>query len=188
LVVGYKIEIIGLEFKTLKKMCDLFLCAPDAFELYSDSAAKYNARDPAERDSGFDLYCADEVYMNRGDTVFLKFGVVSACAVKTDGQPAAFWLMPRSSMSKTPFMCANSMGLIDSGYRGPLMGAIRMLFGDNLETIKVGTRLFQVVSGSAEPWRNIYVVDDVSKFPKPNSERGSGGFGSTGVGVNFDGR
>jgi len=175
-------------FKLLKKMTDLYLCVPDDayYYMYCDEAYKYNERAPGERDSGFDVYCSDETYMNRGDTAFLKFGITSSCAVKVRDvglfEPRAFWLMPRSSISKTPFICANSKGLIDSGYRGPLMGAVKMLFGDNLETIKAGTRLFQIVSGSAKPWRRVVVVRTVEELPKPRSERGSGGFGSTGVG------
>lgn len=169
-------------------MTDLYLCVPDdsMYYMYCDNAYKHNERDPGERDSGFDVYCESETYMNRGDTSFLKFGITASCAVKVrEGgavEPRAFWLVPRSSISKTPFICANSQGLIDSGYRGPLMGAVKMLFGDNLETIKIGTRLFQLVSGSAKPWRKIVVVRTVDEFPKPGSERGSGGFGSTGVG------
>jgi dUTPase len=62
------------------------------------------------------------------------------------------------------------------------MGALKMVQGDNLETIKMGTRLFQLVSGSAKPWRRVIVVRTVEEFPKPGSERGTGGFGSTGVG------
>lgn len=164
-------------------MTDLYLCVPEdsSYYAYCDAAYKYNERDPAERDSGFDVYCEAETYMNRGDTAFLKFGITSACAVKGK-VPRAFWLMPRSSISKTPFICANSVGLIDSGYRGVLMGAIKMVFGDNLETIKAGTRLFQIVSGSAKPWQRVVVVRTVDEFPKPKSERGAGGFGSTGVG------
>lgn len=163
-------------------MTDLYLCVPSetAFEMYGLAALKYNQRPMSERDSGFDVYCEEEVYMNRGDTSFLKFSIVSACAMK--GQdPRAYWLMPRSSISKTPFICANSLGLIDSGYRGPLMGAIKMISGDNLETIKTGTRLFQIVSGSAKPWLKVHIVRTVAEFPKPDSERGSGGFGSTGA-------
>ena len=173
-------------------MTDLYLCVPEdsSYYAYCDAAYKYNERDPAERDSGFDVYCEAETYMNRGDTAFLKFGITSACAVKarSDGrqEPRAFWLMPRSSISKTPFICANSVGLIDSGYRGILMGAIKMVFGDNLETIKEGTRLFQIVSGSAKPWHRVVVVRTVDEFPKPKSERGAGGFGSTGVGLEPD--
>jgi len=169
-------------------MSDLYLCVPDdkMYYMYCDLAIKYNDTAYGERDSGFDVYCEDEVYMNRGDTAFLKFGIKAACAVKQRSgdvyEPRAFWLMPRSSISKTPFICANSKGLIDSGYRGQLMGAIKMLFGDQLETIKVGTRLFQIVSGSAKPWLTIRVVRTVDEFPKPGSLRGTGGFGSTGVG------
>ena len=162
-------------------MTDLYLCVPhdDMYFMYCDLAYKYNERAPEERDSGFDVYCADDVPMAVGDTAFLKFGIVSACAVK--GQdPRAFWLMPRSSISKTNFICANSKGLIDSGYRGPLMGAVRKLFGEP-ETIKGGVRLFQIVSGSAKPWRKIVVVRTAAEFPKPTSERGTGGFGSTGT-------
>jgi dUTP pyrophosphatase len=167
-------------------MTDLYLCVPhdDAYYMYCDLAYKYNERAPGERDSGFDVYCADDVPMALGDTAFLKFGIESSCAMKGTSDatldPRAFWLMPRSSISKTNFICANSKGLIDSGYRGPLMGAVRKLFGE-AETIKKGVRLFQIVSGSAKPWRKIVVVRTVAEFPKPTSERGSGGFGSTGT-------
>ena len=167
-------------------MTDLYLCVPndDPYYMYCDLAYKYNERAPEERDSGFDVYCAEDVHMSVGDTAFLKFGIESSCAIKpltgATLEPRAFWLMPRSSISKTNFICANSKGLIDSGYRGPLMGAVRKLFGEP-ETIKAGTRLFQIVSGSAKPWRKIIVVRTVEEFPKPTSLRGTGGFGSTGT-------
>ena len=183
-------------------MTDLYLCVPNdnPCYMYCDLAYKYNERSKDERDSGFDLYCADDVPMSVGDTAFLKFGIESACAIKskkadpcegsaectsasaeaTKLKPRAFWLMPRSSISKTNFICANSQGLIDSGYRGPLMGAVKKLFGEP-EAIKAGIRLFQIVSGSAKPWRKVIVVRTVEEFPKPTSERGTGGFGSTGT-------
>jgi dUTP pyrophosphatase len=162
-------------------MTDLYLCVPhdDSYFMYCDLAYKYNERAPEERDSGFDVYCADDVPMSVGDTAFLKFGIESSCAMKGTC-PRAFWLMPRSSISKTNFICSNSKGLIDSGYRGQLMGAVRKLFGEP-ETIKTGVRLFQIVSGSAKPWRKIIVLRSAENFPKPNSERGTGGFGSTGT-------
>ena len=167
-------------------MTDLYLCVPEDsnYFLYCDQAYKYNEKDPSERDSGFDVYCNEELTVVKGDTKFLTFGIASSCAVKTKSnivEPRAFWLMPRSSISKTPFICANSKGLIDSGYRGTLMGAVKMLFGENPETIKAGTRLFQIVSGSAKPWRKIHIVRTIDEFPKPHSERGKGGFGSTGI-------
>jgi dUTP pyrophosphatase len=168
-------------------MVELHLAVPDA-ELrsqYIAAATKYNERALEERDSGFDVYCSEESYLSLGDTVFLKFGIDAACVIKPGSVPynRAYWLMPRSSISKTPFVCANSMGLIDSGYRGALMGAIKMVTGEGLKTITVGTRLFQVVSGSAKPWSKVVIVESVADLPKPSSERGSGGFGSTGQGV-----
>ena len=57
----------------------------------------------------------------------------------------AYFLMPRSSISKTPLRLANSIGLIDGGYRGELMAMC-----DNIKqeayTVENGQRLFQIVA------------------------------------------
>jgi dUTP pyrophosphatase len=161
-------------------MDDLYLkVVPEMKEQYVAAAAKYNAQPLEQRDSGFDLFCQEEVYSTwGGPTMFLRFGVESACSMSASGQGQAYWLMPRSSISKTPFMCANSAGLIDIGYRGPLMGAVRQVQPlEGLQTITKGTRLFQAVSGPAVPWRSVCIVDEL---PGPATTRGSGGFGSTG--------
>lgn len=161
------------------RMAELFLkVVPELKEQYVAAAAKYNAQPLDQRDSGFDLFCQEEVYSTwSGPTMFLRFGVESACATM-GGLGCAYWLMPRSSMSKTPFMCANSMGLIDIGYRGNLMGAVRQVQPlEGLQTIAKGTRLFQAVSGSAVPWSAVHVVDEL---PGSATLRGTGGFGSTG--------
>jgi len=167
------------------KMVELYLAVPDVAqrERYVVAADKYNKGTLELRDSGFDVYCDTEYYLNNGDTVFLKFGIAAACAIKPDSAliNRAYWLMPRSSISKTPFMCANSKGLIDSGYRGPLMGAIKMVTGEGLQTITEGTRLFQIVSGSAKPWSKVVVVGSIDELPIPTTARGTGGFGSTGI-------
>ena len=164
-------------------MCDLYLAVPSAElrAVYEAAAAKYNATPIWERDSGFDVYCDQEYYLTYGsDTTFLKFGILAACATKS-GLPRGYWLMPRSSISKTPFVCANSMGLIDAGYRGQLMGAVRMVQDTSaMYTIAAKTRLFQIVAGSAKPWTSIVIVGSVEELPNPTSLRGAGGFGSTG--------
>jgi dUTP pyrophosphatase len=152
--------------------------APEMRQLYTDAADKYNSKDIEERDSGFDLYC-DSDYIVTKQSQFLKFGVVRACAMKhgSDLENRAYWLMPRSSISKTNIFCSNSKGLIDSGYRGNLMGAVRIVGEVESEAVATRTRLFQVVSGSAKPWSCVHIVDEL---PKPSSDRGTGGFGSTG--------
>ena len=92
-----------------------------------------------------------------------------------------FQLFPRSSISKTPLMLANHTGIIDSGYRGNLIGAFRALYfhkNDNDSYIvEKHTRLLQVCHPSLCP---IYVVM-VNEDELTNTERGEGGFGSTGV-------
>jgi dUTP pyrophosphatase len=68
---------------------------------------------------------------------------------------------------------ANSIGLIDGGYRGEIMAVC-----DNIKeiefSIKKGDRLFQLVSWDMSPI-NFEIVDSLS-----STERGCGGFGSTG--------
>ena len=86
-----------------------------------------------------------------------------------------YWLIPRSSMPKLKIRMANSVGLIDVSYRGELIFCV-----DNISmqpvVLKKGTRFCQIVSMTGSP---IYF-----EFGKVNqTDRGSGGFGSTGTGA-----
>lgn len=84
-------------------------------------------------------------------------------------------LVPRSSISKTPLMMANSEGIIDRTYRGLLKAPVRnMVFNDAYE-ITEGTRLFQIVAPDLGHIREVRLVDSL-----PETQRGEGGFGSTG--------
>ena len=95
-------------------------------------------------------------------------------------------VFPRSSMSKTPLMLANHIGIIDAGYRGSLMGAFRCLKIPEGHTclhaynVEKHTRLLQICHPSLCP---VYVeLMDESRLSV--TSRGSGGFGSTGsVGI-----
>ena len=94
----------------------------------------------------------------------------------SDGIPSAFYMYPRSSISKTPLLLANSVGIIDSGYRGSLIGAFRSTsaFGYKVER---HSRLLQITNPTLTP----IVVKMVNENELSFTERGSGGFGSTGV-------
>jgi dUTP pyrophosphatase len=81
-------------------------------------------------------------------------------------------LFPRSSVSKTTLNLANSVGVIDSGYRGPLMLKFRYL--EEGDVYEVGDRVAQLVIMKL-PFVEIIEVSELS-----SSERGEGGFGSTG--------
>ena len=82
-------------------------------------------------------------------------------------------LFPRSSISKTDHFLRNSVGVIDSGYRGeiklrmsiPALGEAEYLIGD-----KVGQLILMKL-----PWVEIEEVEELS-----DTDRGEGGFGSTG--------
>jgi dUTP pyrophosphatase len=127
-------------------------------------------------DSGFDLFFPNEVVCLSGKSTKIKLGVKIAMFRNCDdSKPSVgYYIYPRSSISKTPLRLANSVGIIDSGYRGELMVVV-----DNQSVkdyvVKRGQRLFQVCAGDLTPICKI-------KFCELNStERGSGGFGSTGL-------
>ena len=87
-------------------------------------------------------------------------------------------LFPRSSISKTPLSLRNSVGVVDSGYRGEIMLKFdredRTL--NNGETIyKVGDRVGQIMI-MPHPKIQFFEAQELSA-----TERGEGGFGSTGV-------
>jgi dUTPase len=104
--------------------------------------------------------------------------------------PCGFYLYPRSSISKTRMRLANSVGIIDAGYRGDLIAAVDTigLFGstdiwhvwkETLSPIKKYDRYFQVCAPDLSPFL-VHIVDDETDLSPPTA-RGTGGFGSTGV-------
>ena len=120
-------------------------------------------------DAGLDVYIVEDQIINSGETTRIKLGI--SCE---NIDRKAYFLMPRSSISKTPLRLANSVGLIDAGYRGNIMA-----FVDNIKSedylVEKDTRLFQICSGDLSPV-TFELVNDLS-----DTSRGQGGFGSTNV-------
>jgi dUTP pyrophosphatase len=86
-------------------------------------------------------------------------------------------VFPRSSIRKTNLQLSNSVGVIDSGYRGELQATFNKIQGiDNVEreNYKVGDRVCQIII-IPHPPIEFNEVNELS-----NTERGEGGFGSTG--------
>jgi hypothetical protein len=98
-----------------------------------------------------------------------------------------YYMYPRSSLSKTKLRLANSVGIIDSGFRGNLIGMFDVVNVDeNLQSkeriadyyANVNDRLLQICAPCLVP---IYVeiIEDIYDLDI-STERGEGGFGSTG--------
>jgi len=96
-------------------------------------------------------------------------------------------VFPRSSIRKTGLQLSNSVGVIDSGYRGELQATFNKLFGsegmyDEMKVkeiqpndfYKVGDRVAQIMI-IPHPEIEFEEADELS-----DTERGDGGFGSTG--------
>ncbi|MEE9165915.1 MAG: dUTP diphosphatase [Candidatus Neomarinimicrobiota bacterium] len=119
-------------------------------------------------DAGLDLFVVEQTTFLPGETKPVRFHI--ACESEK-GEP--YLLVPRSSISKTPLRMSNSVGIVDSGYRGELIA-----YCDNIKnisyTLKPGQRLFQLVSMTGSPVE-FEIVDELS-----STSRGEGGFGSTG--------
>ena len=128
-------------------------------------------------DSGIDLYCPDTITIESGETKLIDLKI--QCQMlkylhidDNNGLPVSYYLYMRSSGARTPLRLANSVGIIDAGYRGNIIAAV-----DNIKdidyTIEAGTRLFQICSGDLSPMK-MEIVNCL-----PETTRGIGGFGST---------
>lgn len=132
-------------------------------------------------DAGLDLYCPDDIVIPAGETVLVDLGVAVArkvfswCPYTRFRKRAPYFLVPRSSVSKTPLMMHNSIGVIDAGYNGTLKVAFRNT-GYKEYVIKSGQRLVQLIALNIGGGVRHTLVEKLS-----DTTRGEGGFGSTGV-------
>jgi dUTP pyrophosphatase len=129
-----------------------------------------------EGDSGIDLFCLEDIVIKSGETKKINFNISCEILCIEDNKKIniSYFLLPRSSIVKTPLRMSNSIGLIDSFYRNNLIAYV-----DNIKSIdykvKKGTRLFQLIVPSLKPFKQIEVSNC---FLNPNKNR-NGGFGST---------
>ena len=87
-------------------------------------------------------------------------------------------LYPRSSIYKLDFIMTNSVGIIDSGYRGIICLPMRYVGQrDGLQEAEklIGQRIGQLILRKLEPF-NVKIVEDLSE-----SKREEKGFGSSGA-------
>ena len=164
-------------------------------KFYTDRINSHNAGlSDTFPDSGFDLgiptdliltqalnnkiplgvYCAMYTHIQQVDSDVSKDKSVSILAV-----PQAYYLYPRSSISKTSLRMSNSLGIIDSGYRGEITAVVDIVNHFFCGSIKLNAmeRYFQLCHPSLMPFR-VVMVDNIEELGI--TARGDGGFGSTG--------
>ena len=83
-------------------------------------------------------------------------------------------VFPRSSIKKTDMVLSNSVGVIDSGYRGEIMATFKKLAGTVSQKYFVGERAAQLL---IIPYPQVEFEEAETLS---DSDRGTGGFGSTG--------
>ena len=125
-----------------------------------------------EGDSGLDLFIPEDTLIKAHSCSIINLKI--ACQGFKDKKPTSFYLYPRSSIVKTPLRLANCVGIIDSGYRGPIKCAFDNI-SDNEYVVKRGTRLVQLCGPTLEP-----ITFKIKNELSPTT-RGDGGFGSTGI-------
>jgi dUTP pyrophosphatase len=144
----------------------------------NDIRQYYHSLSQAENtDSGVDLVCVETQNMEEFVVSTINFGIKCQMKNTSSSQFYPYYLYPRSSISKTPLIMANSVGIIDKDYRGNIMAKVRNIPINNLKKkylLKEGDRLFQICSPDLSPLK-VIVVDKLSE-----TSRGEGCFGSTG--------
>jgi dUTP pyrophosphatase len=121
-------------------------------------------------DAGMDLVATSII--SETDTQ-ITFGIGLALEI-----PFGFvgLIFPRSSVRETRLMLSNCVGVVDSGYRGELQATFNKVNQNSIaeNDYKVGDRIAQLMV-IPHPYVDFEEVNELS-----NTERGEGGFGSTG--------
>jgi len=190
-------EIINLLMKCYDKimLLNIYIDSEDKElkENYIKTIEKHNRNILKNNfiDAGFDLYCPETIEYNKENkenkenNIKVDLKVKCSAEIITDSWKkynTGYYLYSRSSIYKTPFRLANSVGIIDSGYRNNIMAVFDKI-GDEPYTIEKYTRLVQICSPSLCP---IYIfVVEKEEFLSETTERGFNGFGSSGIGIEY---
>jgi dUTP pyrophosphatase len=133
-------------------------------KLHSDAIIPVYAKDG---DAGMDIVATEII---KETDVQITYGTGIALEIPKGYVGLVF---PRSSIRKKGLELSNSVGVIDSGYRGEIQATFNKTV-DYPDTYKVGERICQIM---ILPYPSIRFVE-VEELG--SSDRGEGGFGSTG--------
>jgi dUTPase len=169
--------------------------------IYKDAAIKHNKKIqdcPDIIDAGFYLYAPlqqpdnQQIIFSSSTVNKLDFKIICSAQITnnttnktyntgwdTYNTPyyTGYYMYPRSSISKTRLRLANSVGIIDSGYRGHIMAMFDVIGNTDYEG-KAYERYMQICAPGLIPI-TVEIVDNIEDLGE-KTERGQGGFGSTG--------
>ena len=121
-------------------------------------------------DAGMDVRSVDDLVIAPGRRALVHTGLVMALPPMYEAQ-----VRPRSGLAlKNGITVLNTPGTIDSGYRGEV-GVILANFGEEDFVVRKGDKIAQIVIAPVtQP-----VIEETETVDE--TDRGAGGFGSTGV-------
>jgi dUTP pyrophosphatase len=122
-----------------------------------------------EGSAGLDLYADQDVLVSSGASVMMSTGIAVEIPAGNVGLVAI-----RSSVGRSGVSLANSVGVIDSDYRGEIKLCLVYTAGNGGHYVRKGQAIAQLIVMPVLPVE-LMQVDALS-----NTDRGDGGFGSTG--------
>lgn len=123
-----------------------------------------------EHDAGFDLYAESKQEPTMNNTgLYIEYGT-GVCFDIPKGYVG--FLFPRSSISNTRHSLRNSVGVVDSGYRGEVK--FRFTEDPTASGYNIGDKIGQIV------FIRLPKIELQEVLELSDSERGVGGFGSSG--------
>jgi len=126
-----------------------------------------------EKSAGLDLHASESTIIKAKSWGLVKTGITMELPEKTEAQ-----VRSRSGLAaKKGVFVLNSPGTIDADYRGEV-GIILANLGNEDFTVNVGDRVAQLVVADV---CQIQIIESKSEEEFTDTERGKGGFGSTGV-------
>lgn len=124
-----------------------------------------------DTDAGFDLYCAKKEIDWDKRQIVCYTGLAFEIPVGYVGL-----LFPRSSVSNKPLIMSDSIGVIDAGYRGDVTAKFNIMDmrQSGMNHYQVGNKVAQIII-IPYPEIEFEEAEELSE-----TDRGTGGFGSTG--------
>ena len=167
-------------------------------DMYRNAALAHNNKlltNMQHIDAGFDLFAPETIdffgpgWPQKSPVNKLDFKICCAARMHADtgkNYNTGYYMHPRSSLSKTQLRLANSTGIVDAGYRGHLIGMFDVVnIPPNSPSGRVSDysgmkydRYLQICAPGLVPII-VEIVDTLSALGG-ETERGAGGFGSTG--------